>query len=382
MQEVKKRSVFYLSGYDPRGARHYYNLYKKEAKKQEKVDGTSIEISKKRRLYSKHIYRWEIIYQDSCTTTLTDYYFLSWDDYIREKWGRGTWKYAKSLWEYSRLYIFRGLFLRYIKKTKETTVTIFIPFLFLIASLMFSIIFPILIYNELKDIVDFYLLFFTTSVIGFIVFVLSMRLSERLPISWLNRVFTFSAFLSKGFDEKLKERIYGFSQDIVDIIRKSNPDEFVIVSHSVGTILTIPLVESLIEKYDSISGETTDTSIVIVTLGECIPLVSGVPENDDFKSMLRNIATFKKIKWIDYTSKIDGACFPGLNFFEDSDIELPYKENYQFISPRFHTLYKKNHYLKIKRNKYQSHFLYLMATDKKTGYNYFRMTAGPNKVCT
>ena len=47
---IENREVFYISGYDPRGYRYYYSLYKKNAKLQNKVNNLNLQISKTRNI--------------------------------------------------------------------------------------------------------------------------------------------------------------------------------------------------------------------------------------------------------------------------------------------------------------------------------------------
>ncbi len=81
---VKKRVVYYLSGFDPRGVRNYHQMYKEHSKKQSKVNNLSIEISSRHKI-KNHIYQWEIEANHNSDNVHTTYNFLSWDDIIRKE---------------------------------------------------------------------------------------------------------------------------------------------------------------------------------------------------------------------------------------------------------------------------------------------------------
>ena len=53
----------------------------------------------------------------------------------------------------------------------------------------------------------------------------------------------------------------------------------------------------------------------------------------------------------------------------------------RYLSPRFHTLYTKETYASLSRDKYLAHFLYLMATELEGNYNFIKMTAGDRRLC-
>ncbi|HIH2115695.1 TPA: DUF829 domain-containing protein, partial [Campylobacter coli] len=48
-----------------------------------------------------------------------------------------------------------------------------------------------------------------------------------------------------------------------------------------------------------------------------------------------------------------------------------------FLSAKFHTLYEKNEYKKIKRDKNKAHFLYLYSPHIKGSYDFFAFIVAP-----
>ena len=106
---VKKRIVFYFSGFDPRGARHYYQLYRTEAEKQARLAGYDIEIGKRERI-DDHLLRWPVAWQDGETRVETDYVFGEWDDIVRRFWVRNplhlAWVTLTASWRALRVGVF------------------------------------------------------------------------------------------------------------------------------------------------------------------------------------------------------------------------------------------------------------------------------------
>jgi hypothetical protein len=80
---VKKRHVFYFSGFDPRGPAHYHTLYGDEAKLQAPLNGLDLTLGKRRRS-GKLANVWTIALAGGGTET--EYEFLRWDDIIRSHW--------------------------------------------------------------------------------------------------------------------------------------------------------------------------------------------------------------------------------------------------------------------------------------------------------
>ncbi len=87
-----KRKIFYLSGFDPRGARWYHQLYTEQAALYGAAVGHQIKVSDRTKA-ERGSSRWTI--EDTATGALGDLTFLGWDDVIRRHWIRNP---LKLLW--------------------------------------------------------------------------------------------------------------------------------------------------------------------------------------------------------------------------------------------------------------------------------------------
>ncbi|HEX7260303.1 MAG TPA: hypothetical protein VF258_00650, partial [Luteolibacter sp.] len=90
---VRKRHVFYFSGFDPRGPAHYHTLYGEQAKLQAPLNGLDLTIGKRRRS-GKLANAWTISLAGGATET--EYEFLRWDDIIRSRWPKNEMQLLKS----------------------------------------------------------------------------------------------------------------------------------------------------------------------------------------------------------------------------------------------------------------------------------------------
>ena len=367
---VKKRETFYLAGYDPRGARYYYNLYKEEAAKQSLVNGMEISVGKKERS-DTHIQTWEIHTSKENQHTDTKYHYLEWDDIIREDWKKNTLELFFDLLFYFKTYILAGRFSQYMRVSPYQMIGIFLPSVFVILSFVLASYMAYLAYSYIENIsgivVALALLYATLYAL--------MKVGQAMAIFWLVRIFVFSARYAFDEHKALKKRLdafYSYIQKHIKTAKENGTDEILIVSHSVGTILIIPLLEKILKNID----EKQDVKLSVLVLGECIPLVSGIDKAMDYKAKMAYIAKSKHLFWLDYTTIIDGACFPQLNYFEDINLQIDKKENFHFNSARFHTLFSKKKYKTIRKNKYLTHFIYFMATEFSGDYDFFKMTAG------
>lgn len=361
-----QRDVFYIAGYDPRGRRHYYTLLKENLLKQNKINGLNLEISP---LQKGELSFCEITHKSA----KTHYYFLEWDSIIRAHWARGSLQYLQEFLYFLRVYVFSSLFMKFAKASKTQLIAGLYPVIYFTFMQFFGIF---LVFVGWKILAGFGNFLLALGVIFGIVFLkfwndFVIFCGKKLAVFWLSNIYVFCAKFAKGKITQLNAKENEFAQKIVKILELNHQNknyEMLIISHSVGTILSIGVVARVIElaKKKNLNLK----NLKLVTLGECIPLASFQKENETFIAKLASIIE-EKLIWIDITSPIDGACFPLLDFVTIAGIQ---KEKFpHFKNARFFTLFSKETYAKIRKNRYLAHFLYLYANEILGEYDYFAL---------
>ncbi len=370
---IKRREAFYLAGYDPRGARHYHNLYRNEADLQSKVNGMEIKVSSRKRT-AKHIQSWKINSLTDNNMTQTNYHFLEWDDIIRKDWKRSFLSLFTDLLYFLKVYILSGLIVKYGKVSPRQMIAAFYPVVYLLLTLYISSVSWYMSFTYIEAFLPFVLAVVFALFPAYIMMKLLMFVGNNLAVFWLLRIYVFSAEYVFKESKALEERIEEFAEHIakaVESARENEIDEILIVSHSVGTILTIPILAKALSRTN-----TAFNNVSILTLGECIPLVSFLKQATAYKESMYLLASQSNLCWLDYTTAIDGACFPLLDYYKHSGVKgVPGKQP-QYLSPRFHTLFSKQRYGKLRSNRYLTHFAYMMSTEIAGDYDFFKMTAG------
>jgi len=368
---VRVREVFYLSGYDPRGARHYYNLYKRESQKEAKK-GEIYRLSKREKTGPHRSSFWI-----EKGKRRTRYHFLEWDDLIRKRWEKSWIDFVADLYHILRSYLFNGAIVRYARTSPVQMIAAFYPVLYLLFTFLLALGLFRWSISSFSPTVGWFVAGALGGVLGAAVVFLAIKIAKKLAVFWLLRIYKFSSEYIELPNEDLKDRIKIFADEIaeaIDRVQRGETDEILIVSHSVGTILTIPILAELRRR---VGNENESWSrVYVMTLGECIPVVSFHPEAGEYREQMRRALEGSPITWLDFTTPIDGACFPLLDFYETSGVKVPPERKPRYLSPRFHTLFTPEGYRRIKKNRYLTHFIYLLSTELEGPYNYFRLTAG------
>ncbi|PIR33345.1 MAG: hypothetical protein COV36_02830 [Alphaproteobacteria bacterium CG11_big_fil_rev_8_21_14_0_20_44_7] len=361
---VTKRKVFYLSGFDPRGAGYYHRLYRDESAKHAALSTAEITTGKRSK-DGNHV-RWQVDYKNAKHKVATDYSFLVWDDIVRKHWNKTTPRFVFEAIKTYAHYIFTGAFKRGLFTSWPPAFSYIYPFFALLLILAGSIFAGFGIYNFLAP-HNQILAIVAAPLFSLSLIYIANRILQKSLAYWMIKLFIFSLKYIRSECGELDERITEFAGIIAREIAENEYDEILIIGHSTGALIINPLLANLLQEFKIDAGK-----IKVMTLGHCIPLMSFLPEAESFREDLRFLAK-TNLHWLDVTAATDNVCFaytgPFVGICENEN------KNLKSVSARLHKFYDKERYSKIKKNRFLCHFLYIMSGERITDYNYFEITA-------
>ncbi|WP_267525416.1 DUF829 domain-containing protein [Campylobacter sp. MG1] len=361
-----KRDVFYIAGYDPRSYRFYYKLYKENLKEYNKISNQNINITN---VKFDEEYKYFNINNNSLNAKYT---FLEWHNIVKQCWFKNSFDIFKDYIYVLIHFIFNFQFVKFYRVYKNSLITGFYPAIMLTLIYIFMIICTFVMYENINNIYIFFCFFICFI---YIFDKVILFLCKKFAISWLLNIFVFSSRLAKNKIKNIDYIINKFVNVIFDKLNNSKNYELILISHSVGTIINIMVLCELIKKCERLN--VNYQNLKIITLGECIPMCSLINDNSYFMQCLKYLSD-KDIFWVDFTSKIDGACFYLIDFFKVSGVKS--NKNIIYLSSAFYKLYDKTYYKKIIRKWYKVHFLYLFATHYLGQYDFFAFSASDKKL--
>lgn len=369
--------MFYVSGFDPKGPLFYHSLYRAEAAKQAAVTGTSI-LVENRSGTSSLAEQWRIRATFGECTVDTTYEFLRWDGIVRRHWARTEWRMFIDLLRTAWLYIGSGALLRVLLTAWPPFVTALYPAIFLCLLLGTALGVAIAATQALSTAGAPLLSAYAGGAVGMLGVIYLGRLIERRVNSyWLLRIYAFTAKQALGKVPELENRLDAFARHLVDYLQQADDDEVLIVGHSTGTLMAVSVLARALALDPALARHTPRISLL--TLGECLPILSFLPQARAFRAELALVAQATAINWLDFTAPTDGACFALIDPLAVSQIPRPegVEDHPKILSPRYPKILKPQTYAKIKRDRYRMHFQYLMAGELPGDYDYFAVTAGP-----
>lgn len=367
------RRVYYISGFDPRGARFYHRLFRDESKKSGAVSGGVIETGR-RKVLDDVITQWQVDSIWGKDAYKIDYRFMTWDDVMKSYWISNVWMLIlKSMPMYFN-HIKIRLFPKFKKAGRGPYFCSVYPLVFCSLSLLLSASAGLLIYMLIFWLFSQVWLAGVLSILAvYFVIKYAMRLGENLNVWWILQTYYFISQWSEKPLPDLQSKMQQFSERIIQDQAESPVDEIVVVGHCVGSMLAVEVMANIANlNHDNLKGRLS-----VLTLGQCIPYLSYAPKAIHFRHALQRFANNKVFPWFDMGAVADPLCFQQVNPAMAEGIAVEDESVPCRFTVRPYNMFTAEKYKTLKKNKLHMHFQYLMAADIKTDFDYFEIVTGP-----
>ncbi len=371
---VKRRKVFFISGYDPKGPGWYHGLFCREAAKQAALSGMTIKVSQRRNVSPEQAV-WAIDAREDGNEIVSDYVFLRWDDIIRKSWQRGTVTMLGVVFSNLFNYLSNGILWRLLTTSWITFVAAFYPTLLVLLVLIGGLLLGWSLAAALGT--NAIIAAFLAAVVATVFAgVMLPSLNRKFVIYWMSRIFAFNIKQGKRQIDGLQEKTRQFACIIVDAANADDCDEILVIGHSTGCQLAVSVLARVLELDPAFTKRSAKISFL--TLGGSIAMLAWVKQADWFCDDLQRVANHRHIDWLDFSAAQDGASFVLFDPVEGSGLSHsdPQNKKPKLLSIKMFELFSKARFKKIKHDWYNIHFQYLSASEVLGDYNYFAIVAG------
>ena len=123
-------------------------------------------------------------------------------------------------------------------------------------------------------------------------------------------------------------------------------------------------------------------ALSFLTLGQVVPMVSFLPRADVLRRDLNALSRSDRISWIDISAPGDGGCFALSDPVHVSGVAPPGSQKLwpKVISAAFSETMTPEKYHATRFRFFLRHVQYLCAFGRPGGYDYFKITAGPQTL--
>lgn len=369
-QDVKRRQVFYIPGYDPMLPRRYRELYRTEGAFQADISDYTLEL---KGLQQKGNYSWSVRSDIDNYQTATGFEFLLWSDIVQSSMDRNIPATFLMLIKVVWIYVSTGALFRLMRLRKGPVIAALYPVFMLSFQLILAIGLGWVVASSLSLFAPLWL----SLPVGILALGWLMRWfrarDNRLYAYYLLHDYAFSSQFYGAYPESMCSRMDEFGDRILAAL-ESDVDEVLVVGHSSGAHLGISILADLLRR-DDILAHTP--KLAFLTLGQVVPMMSYLPKADKLRADLHFLSQQNSLTWVDVTAPGDGCTFALCDPVAVSGAATSAQLWPLVMSASFTQSLSADLYKSLKWRFFRLHFQYLCAFDQPKDYDYFQITAGP-----
>ncbi len=379
---VKRRRVFYIPGYDPIHPRRYRELYRKESAIQAEISEYKIKLSPRT---TSGRYGWHVRSNIQGHETATDFDVLVWSDIVRDSMEAsiaGTYlQLGRTAWTY----IASGTLRRLTWLRKGPVIAALYPVGMLLLQLLLAVLLAIGVAYSVQ------ILWGLVLPVWSIIKLLSWgaggytairllkwckRLDGKFYAYYLMHDYAYSAASRGANPPELEERMKVFGSEIRTALSDQSLDEVLVVGHSSGAHVGVSVLADLKRQ----GLPTAGPSLAFLSLGQVVPMVSFLPNAQRLRGDLQYLSEQADIPWVDITAPGDGCAFALCDPVAVSGVAREGQIWPLVMSAAFTQTLSPERWKALRWRFFRLHFQYLCAFDQPGVYDYFQITAGPQRL--
>ncbi|MCV2881070.1 hypothetical protein [Actibacterium sp. XHP0104] len=372
-QQVRRRRVFYIPGYDPIHPRRYRELYRKESAEQARISGYQIALSPGS---DPRRFGWQVAARIDGADVDANVEVMVWSDIVRGSMSNSILAtYLQLLWTVT-IYIGSGAFYRLMLLRKGPIIAALYPIGMLLAQLGVALLAARLVGGVLALTGLPYVGWLGLGVVWPILHWFRKQ-DGRLYAYYLMHDYAYSARRIGANPPELEARMDEFRAEIARALSDPTLDEVLVVGHSSGAHLAVSILADLIRNREM---PEHGPALSFLSLGQVVPMVSFLPRAQRLRSDLHFLAARSELTWVDVTAPGDGCSFALCDPVSVSGVEPPGKRWPLVISAAFTQSLSPKRWKDLRWRFFRLHFQYLCAFDRPRDYDYFQITAGPQTL--
>ncbi|MEM0976616.1 MAG: hypothetical protein AAGJ34_03680 [Pseudomonadota bacterium] len=367
-EQVSRRQVFYIPGFDPNPPRRYRELFRREAQIQANLSGYKIA---QRPAEGHGPSAWQVDAEFDGTKVRTLYEVLVWSDIVKASMVPSFWNiFVRSLLYYLR-YIYSGALWRMIRIRPGPAVAALYPPIVILTQLGLTAAAGFVVANFVSTLVGIGPGVIVAAGTMWALLRLWRYVDRWLYAQYLILDYGYFARDNGQVPHELRTRLSEFA-DQIEASLADNPDEILLIGHSSGANMAVIVADDLVRR-----GVADKTSFALLTLAHSIPMTSFMPWAQDTRSALRFLSVQDNFTWADVSAPGDGACFALADPVAVTGVATPDQKWPIVISAAFRKTLSPEQLRHLRWRFFKRHFQYLCAFASPGAYDFFAITAGP-----
>lgn len=375
MSTVRRRHVFYFSGFDPRGPAHCHRIYKEEAAKQARLLGATVTVAQ-RTAKTKISSSWEVHLENATQATHTTFEYLRYDDIVRRHWTIGLGNLYRSAFSFYGYSVVSGWTLAILGASRQFFSSWTTPALVLFGLPALPVLAGLVVALAQQDHASAVISFAAGMLAIFPAVLLAKKVQAAVNSDWLLRIGAFTAKVGRDEVPELEARLDDLAAHAADYLRSSTDDEVLFIGHSLGPVFAVSVLARVMAADKQLFARSP--GVAFLSLGGLVPFLGLHPQAARFRAEIVALATNPDLTWVDFTAPQDPLCFPLRNPVSLSRVPAAaLRANHPIcLSGQFTGLIDPATYGRLKFDFFRMHSQYVLAGDRLGRYDYLSITAG------
>jgi hypothetical protein len=376
-QQVRRRHVFYVEGYDPQGAEGYYNIFRKSLERFLKIWPLKTKLSPLV-IDSEFFAHWEIETTAPNWQVHTRYDFLRQEQYIRANMAEPLTRIVRRALVWIVDYLFSGAMYRVYRASWRYGLALTHFQAMLLYWLWGSIIAGATAGFVLAHFlgVNIYVSIAVGLVAALACFRLLRPLADRWFVVQINSHWPYLCEFARGEATGFDPPINACAERLIAAARENAAEEILVIGHSGGGVIAPAVIARALELDPNVGKH--GPRLVLMTLGSIMPGAAVHPKAKRLRAIIERVAVEPSILWIDAQSSKDVLNFENFDPVAGIGIDAgPRRCNPLTWQVRFRDMLSLKFYETIRTNFFRLHYQFIMANDMRAPYDYFMLTCGP-----
>jgi hypothetical protein len=371
-QEVKKRCVFFLGGYEPIPAERQRERFIRELGRFQETWGVVAEVSGLELSADGAVASWRVGSRGPDWAVETEYRSLLWGDLVEADFRRSNWERVPSAIAAFADFIGSGTAWRYFAVNWRYGLFFLYPILILASFAAIAILAGF-------GILRLGLPYEVAPLAALIVFaLLNVWPGRFLMLQYMLDDWLFAQELVRRARPGLDARLDIFARDLAARLRQGGVDEIVFSGHSLGCALQADVLDRALRLLAEKGEDTPPVSIL--STGSSLLKIALHPAGNWLKDAVERISRNEKVFWVEFQSMVDIISF----YKVDPLIALKLPETGRPVLRKVYIrdMLRPETYRRFKGNFFRLHRQLVMGNEQRNFYDYFMICCGPFRLQT
>ena len=377
---IRRRHVFYVEGYDPRGAEGYHRLFVRELSRFVKTWGVEARLGELA-LDSEDVAHWTVETKAANWQTATRYEFVRFEHVVRAAARRPLVRQIPRTLHWMFDDLVGGALLRTVRAAWRFALHLILLQAPLLAWLLITIAagWGAAIAIERAAGAPLPIALLGAVAVWIALFAALRPIADRWLMLQVANGWPLMRDFARGRPTGYERPVEAFAVNLVAAARAGEADEILVVGHSAGG-LTAPIVVTRALELDPDLGRH-GPRVTLLTVGSLLPAFALHPAAERMRAAIRRLAIEPAVRWVDCQARKDIMNFWDFDPVGGVGVEVSAEHKNPIIWPvRLRDMLTDAAYDRLRDSQFRMHYQYVMANDQRAPYDYFLLVCGPVPV--